>query len=179
MASMAAAYKNLSACSVVLNNIDAMTRKTSAVFASGSNATVMKQTVVAEQSDQSDDDESEGEMFEIEESEAPHVPLYHLRDEGLVKWALLTDLCMLLKVKSKDTLLKQVNTIYSLILNSFVFNLPFSQFHRSALRVQSAATTIASCSANSKWSTSSNGPRASSCCAPVRSSTSIRPKWCW
>lgn len=50
-----------------------------------------------------------GELFEFEESEAPHVPLYTLRDEGAVKWAMLTDLCGMLKVKSKDTLLKQVH----------------------------------------------------------------------
>lgn len=61
------------------------------------------------ESDVSADDDSEGELFEIEEADAPLIPLYHLRDEGSVKWALLTDLCMMLKVKSKDTLLKQVS----------------------------------------------------------------------
>lgn len=86
-----------------------MARKTNPALASGSSGTVVKETVV-EQSEHSDvDDDSDGELFEIEESEAPHVPLYHLRDEGAVKWALLTDLCMMLKVKSKDTLLKQVS----------------------------------------------------------------------
>lgn len=49
------------------------------------------------------------DLFEIEESEAPLVPLYHLRDEGMHKWVLLSDLCYVLKVKSKDALLKQVS----------------------------------------------------------------------
>lgn len=60
----------------------------------------------------SDDENSDSELFEIEESETPLVPLYHLRDEGSVKWVLLSDLCYLLKVKSKDTLLKQVTSKY-------------------------------------------------------------------
>lgn len=47
-------------------------------------------------------------LFEFEESESPLIPLYHLRDEGTFKWVLLSDLCYVLKVKSKDTLLKQV-----------------------------------------------------------------------
>lgn len=53
--------------------------------------------------------DSDVEMFEIEESDAPLIPLYQLRDEGIIKWVLLTDLCYLLKVKSKDTLLKLVS----------------------------------------------------------------------
>lgn len=51
---------------------------------------------------------SDAELFEIEESDAPLIPLYQLRDEGTTKWVLLSDLCYLLKVKSKDTLLKLV-----------------------------------------------------------------------
>lgn len=117
---MTAAYKNLSACSVVLNNIDdvmssrklnqASGSSTPPVVVSNAKETAGEPQQQQQQSDQSDDDDDseEGEMFEIEESESPHVPLYHLRDEGAVKWALLTDLCVLLKVKSKDTLLKQV-----------------------------------------------------------------------
>lgn len=54
-------------------------------------------------------DDNDSELFEIEESEQPLVPLYHLRDEGMHKWVLLSDLCYVLKVKSKDTLLKQVS----------------------------------------------------------------------
>lgn len=52
--------------------------------------------------------DSDAELFEVEESDAPLIPLYQLRDEGATKWVLLSDLCYLLKVKSKDTLLKQV-----------------------------------------------------------------------
>lgn len=53
-------------------------------------------------------DDSDTELFEIEESDAPLIPLYHLRDEGTTKWVLLSDLCYLLKIKSKDTLMKMV-----------------------------------------------------------------------
>lgn len=54
-------------------------------------------------------DDSDAEIFEIEESESPLIPLYHLRDEGAMKWVLLSDLCYLLKIKSKDTLLRMVS----------------------------------------------------------------------
>lgn len=66
--------------------------------------------------------DSDAELFEIEESDAPLIPLYQLRDEGLTKWVLLTDLCYLLKVKSKDTLLKMV-CIYSFTLICFFFSI--------------------------------------------------------
>lgn len=52
--------------------------------------------------------ESDSEFLEVEESEAPLPPLYLLKDEGSDKWILLTDLYNLLKVKSKDAVLKQV-----------------------------------------------------------------------
>lgn len=55
--------------------------------------------------------DSDAELFEIEESDTPLIPLYHLRDEGTTKWVLLSDLCYLLKVKSKDTLLKLVSSL--------------------------------------------------------------------
>lgn len=55
--------------------------------------------------------ESDNEFLELEESEAPLPPLYLLRDEGSDKWILLTDLCNLLKVKSKDAVLKQVSKV--------------------------------------------------------------------
>ncbi|XP_055689773.1 nascent polypeptide-associated complex subunit alpha, muscle-specific form [Lutzomyia longipalpis] len=54
-------------------------------------------------------DASDGELFEMEESDMPLPPLYLLRDEGADKWVLLSDLCNLLKVKSRDTLLKQIH----------------------------------------------------------------------
>lgn len=56
--------------------------------------------------------DSDAELFEIEESDTPLIPLYHLRDEGTTKWVLLSDLCYLLKVKSKDTLLKLVSLAF-------------------------------------------------------------------
>lgn len=58
--------------------------------------------------DKLDDDDCGSDVFEIEESEAPLIPVYKLKDEGPIKWVLLSDLCNVLKVKSKDTLLKQV-----------------------------------------------------------------------
>lgn len=107
-------YKNLSPCTVVLTNL---TDKPNAK-ANGISKTVVPSVPNQTTSDKSlpeqpeiiefSDDDSDAELFEIEESNAPHVPLYHLRDEGSVKWALLSDLCYMLKVKSKDTLLKQV-----------------------------------------------------------------------
>lgn len=109
-----AVYKKLSTCTVVLNSIDTLTRRDL------SKATVSSPTstpppvkaveikVIGDNLTESSDDD-DGELFEIEESEAPHVPLYHLRDEGAVKWALVTDICYLLKLKSKDSLLKQVS----------------------------------------------------------------------
>lgn len=59
--------------------------------------------------DKIDCDDNEPDIFEIEESEAPLIPLYKLKDEENEKWVLLSDLCYVLKVKSKDTLLKQVS----------------------------------------------------------------------
>lgn len=73
--------------------------------------------------------DSDAELFEIEESDTPLIPLYHLRDEGTAqKWVLLSDLCYLLKVKSKDTLLKLVswiddNVLCSFFRRSFLFKL--------------------------------------------------------
>ncbi|XP_055841745.1 uncharacterized protein LOC129908931 [Episyrphus balteatus] len=51
---------------------------------------------------------AEGELFEFEEAASPLPPLYLLKDEGMEKWVLLSDLCSLLKVKSKDTLLHKI-----------------------------------------------------------------------
>lgn len=65
------------------------------------------------------DADSDAELFEIEESDTPLIPLYHLRDEGTTKWVLLSDLCYLLKVKSKDTLLKLVSVVYACFLHVF------------------------------------------------------------
>ncbi|KAH8301267.1 hypothetical protein KR018_009961 [Drosophila ironensis] len=54
------------------------------------------------------DSESNGDIFEFEEADVPLPPLYLLKDEGSDKWVLLNDLCNLLKVKSKDTLLNKI-----------------------------------------------------------------------
>lgn len=107
-------YKNLSPCTVVLTNL---TDKSN-TKANGANKPATPSLSTANQMPdipteppeiiEFSDDDSDADFFEIEESQAPHVPLYHLRDEGTVKWALLSDLCYMLKVKSKDTLLKQV-----------------------------------------------------------------------
>ncbi|XP_034105062.1 uncharacterized protein LOC117568485 [Drosophila albomicans] len=53
-------------------------------------------------------DELNGDIFEFEEADVPLPPLYLLKDEGSDKWVLLNDLCNLLKVKSKDTLLNKI-----------------------------------------------------------------------
>lgn len=50
----------------------------------------------------------EGELFEFEECETVLPPVYYLKDEGADKWCMWTDLQNLLKVKSKETLLKQI-----------------------------------------------------------------------
>lgn len=111
-------YKQLSTCTVVLNSIDSIARNATTTTSKGPSSRLIKSpklilqkpaTIEDNSSDDNvDDDDGTGDLFEIEESEAPHVPLYLLRDEGAVKWALVNDLCYLLKLKSKDSLLKQV-----------------------------------------------------------------------
>lgn len=59
-------------------------------------------------------DELNGDIFKFEESDVPLPPLYLLKDEGSDKWVLLNDLCNLLKVKSKDTLLNKVKVLNKL-----------------------------------------------------------------
>lgn len=64
------------------------------------------------------DSELNGDIFEFEEADVPLPPLYLLKDEGSDKWVLLNDLCNLLKVKSKDTLLNKVcllSNLYKII----------------------------------------------------------------
>ncbi|XP_041448592.1 LOW QUALITY PROTEIN: uncharacterized protein LOC111073418 [Drosophila obscura] len=60
------------------------------------------------ESETMDDNELNGDIFEFEEADVPLPPLYLLKDEGSDKWVLLNDLCNLLKVKSKDTLLNKL-----------------------------------------------------------------------
>ncbi|XP_065360380.1 uncharacterized protein LOC135954228 [Calliphora vicina] len=82
-------------CAVVLDNIDHF----NAVRLNNAN----KPEILVENSD------SDGEMFEFEEADVLLPPLYLLKDEGTQdKWVLLNDLCNLLKVKSKDTLLNKI-----------------------------------------------------------------------
>lgn len=64
--------------------------------------------------DDDDDNENDGvdgsdEMvFEYEESDRPLPPLYALKDEHNERWVLLSDLCQLLKFKSKEAVLRQI-----------------------------------------------------------------------
>lgn len=111
--------KKLKSCTVVLNHIDSAANRKSK-----KSPPIIKQESITEISsidgsqkldkEDFDDpeiehlDESDGELFEFEESDSPLPPLYLLKDEGSEKWILLSDLCNLLKVKSKDAVLKQV-----------------------------------------------------------------------
>lgn len=113
-------FKNVSTnCTVVLNNIDSMTtfNCTSAAIKNYDSVDYANKMLARQQSLQDKENfdvtsDSDGDVFEIEESESPLPPLYLLRDEGAEKWVLLSDLCTLLKVKSKDTLLKQVRFFF-------------------------------------------------------------------
>ncbi|XP_058123599.1 uncharacterized protein LOC131294779 [Anopheles ziemanni] len=53
-------------------------------------------------------DGSDGMVFEYEESDRPLPPLYALKDEHNERWVLLSDLCPLLKFKSKEAVLRQI-----------------------------------------------------------------------
>jgi hypothetical protein len=93
-------YKN---CTVVLNNIDSHPQLNhNPVIVRGLEGKFGHSPVEEPMND------SNTENFEIEESESPLPPIYLLKDEGQEKWVLLSDLCTLLKVKSKDAVLKQV-----------------------------------------------------------------------
>jgi hypothetical protein len=109
-------------CSVLLSNIDSTMKKIKKLPAISKMDSHIKSNEpiahklddIQNQKDDYDDMiidenmESDCEFLEVEESEAPLPPLYLLRDEGTDKWVLLTDLCNLLKVKSKEAVLKQV-----------------------------------------------------------------------
>lgn len=87
------------------------------------NINVKDNDIIDGRNDQDDDDheydddddadalsvELNGDIFKFEEADVPLPPLYLLKDEGSDKWVLLNDLCNLLKVKSKDTLLNKVS----------------------------------------------------------------------
>lgn len=116
-----ATLKKAKSCSVVLNQIESSMKKIKKLPAISKQDQITPtklpepiQTVEKHKEDyddimaDADNLESDSEILELEESEAPLPPLYLLRDEGSDKWILLTDLCNLLKVKSKDAVLKQV-----------------------------------------------------------------------
>lgn len=113
-------------CSVILNNINidstmkkikklpAIVKTESPMIIKSPTAEVIQKLSEIKHKEDYDDMladetlESDCEFFEVEESEAPLPPLYFLKDEGTDKWMLLSDLCNLLKVKSKEAVLKQV-----------------------------------------------------------------------
>lgn len=76
------------------------------------------------------DHDSDNDIFELEESDIPLPPVYLLKDEGAEKWILLTDLCSLLKVKSKEAVLKQVREYIS-FFSIFLTLFPVCLLHRS------------------------------------------------
>lgn len=111
-------------CSVILNNIDSTMKKikklpaiaktdSPMIIKAHTTEVIQKLNEIKHKEDYDDmmadeNVESDCEFLEVEESEAPLPPLYLLKDEGTDKWMLLTDLCTLLKVKSRDSVLKQV-----------------------------------------------------------------------
>lgn len=86
-------------CAVVLNNIKDMKDFASKELRKSLDEVDLKPV----------ESESDGETIEFEESDGPLPPLYVLRDEGSDKWVMLNDLCIILKVKSKEAILKQVS----------------------------------------------------------------------
>jgi hypothetical protein len=111
-------------CSVMLNNIDSTMKKikklpaiakteSPMIIKAPTTEVIQKLNEIKHKEDYDDmmaeeNVESDCEFLEVEESESPLPPLYLLKDEGTDKWVLLTDLCNLLKVKSKESVLKQV-----------------------------------------------------------------------
>ncbi|KXJ76195.1 hypothetical protein RP20_CCG010168 [Aedes albopictus] len=69
-----------------------------------------EQTGLFMNSDSEDEDGDDGEfVFEYEEAERPLPPLYLLKDEAAGdKWVLMTDLCNILKLKSKEAVMRQI-----------------------------------------------------------------------
>lgn len=184
-------YKNLSPCTVVLTNLtDKTTTKpngagkaaTTAVPSISSNSPMPDSSGTSEQPEiiEFSDDDSDADFFEIEESQAPHVPLYHLRDEGAVKWALLSDLCYMLKVKSKDTLLKQVRLLQPHFRCCCAWQIcVFPPCHRFAHRCRRPLAATRNFCENWKWETFWNGPHACSCWAQAKNWIFVHRKWFW
>lgn len=115
--------KKTKSCSVILNHIDSAMKKIKKLPAIPKQEPppklpepIVKLEEIKHKEDYDDMvDESDNEFLELEESEAPLPPLYLLKDEGSDKWILLTDLCNLLKVKSKDAVLKQVKEAFKVV----------------------------------------------------------------
>ena len=119
--------KKTKSCSVVLKNIDLAMKKIKKLPAIPKQEQLQKLSEPIQKLEEikhkedyddmvdGDNLESDNEFLELEESDAPLPPLYLLRDEGSDKWILLTDLCNLLKVKSKDAVLKQVEFFISIL----------------------------------------------------------------
>lgn len=133
-------------CGVIVNNIDATMKKIKKLPAIQKqeltppklmHESIQKMEEIKQKDDyddmiaDGDHLESDCEFLEVEESETPLPPLYLLRDEGTDKWVLLTDLCNLLKVKSKDAVLKQVInhrcSILHLEILIYIFKIYFSR----------------------------------------------------
>lgn len=109
-------------CSVVLKNI----RSSRAKKLQRKKKSIDKKS---SQNENDSDHDSDGKLFEFEESDNPLLPLYLLRDEGPVKWVLFSDLAYVLKLKTKDALLKQVSNLSTLKQQSFLsINAFFSLF---------------------------------------------------
>lgn len=96
-------------CSVVLNNLASPKSLTSKSLRK--KKSVDKTTTEKVDAEIDTDPDGDGKMIEFEECESPLLPLYLLRDEGAVKWVLFSDLGYLLKLKSKEALLKQVSSV--------------------------------------------------------------------
>lgn len=124
-------------CSVVLNNIDHL--KSFSPKSLRKSLDAIDTTIKNQFSDViSTNIDSDGEMFEFEEAEYPLPPLYLLQDEGSDKWIMLSDLCNILKVKSKDAVLKQIdpNTPTSTLSKELVRELKISDFIEKATCLQ-------------------------------------------
>uniref|UniRef100_A0A336MNU7 CSON003597 protein n=1 Tax=Culicoides sonorensis TaxID=179676 RepID=A0A336MNU7_CULSO len=124
-------------CSVVLNNIDHLKSFNSKSLRKSID--IIDSTIKSQFSDLIPaNPESDGELFEFEETDYPLPPLYLLQNEGSDKWIMLTDLCNILKVKSKDAVLKQIDpTIPTATLNKeLIRELKINEFIEKATCLQ-------------------------------------------
>lgn len=83
----------------------------------------------------SPDPESDDSDLEMEISEAPLPNLYTLRDEpSNERWILLQDLSAILKIKSRDTLLRQISSASTstAVNKSLIREMKFNEFMEKA-----------------------------------------------